>query len=119
MIKITSRFGNKEKIYQLLQKESLTSIEIAEKLKISEDPEKNIQYIRTYIQRLKNDNIIESREKKGRYQVYTVIKKDTNKTFKNSLRNLYEFMSNERKCELKEINESDIEFIAKIKEMIQ
>ncbi len=37
---------------------------------------------------------------------------------KNLLKDLYEFMSNEAKCELKNINESDIDFLTKIKEMI-
>lgn len=115
---MSHELGNKEKIYQLLQKEPLTSIEIAEKLKISEDPEKNIQFIRTYLQRLIKANLIESKEKKGRYQVYTSIEKETNDIFKNYLRDLYKFMSNERKCELKEINESDIDFITRIKEVI-
>ncbi len=73
---MSHELGNKEKIYQLLEKEPLTSTEIAEKLKISEDPEKNIQFIRTYLQRLINANLIESNDKKGRYQVYTTIEKN-------------------------------------------
>lgn len=76
MMKMSHELGNKEKIYQLLEKEPLTSTEIAEKLKISEDPEKNIQFIRTYLQRLINANLIESNDKKGRYQVYTTIEKN-------------------------------------------
>jgi hypothetical protein len=34
------------------------------------------------------------------------------------LKQLYDFMSNKKKCELKEIDESDIAFLTKIKEMI-
>lgn len=116
---MSHELGNKEKIYQLLQKEPLTSEEIAEKLKINEDPEKNIQFIRTYLQRLIKANLIKSNEKKGRYQVYTTIKRESNDKTLNLLKELYEFMSNEVKCELKKINESDIGFLTKIKERIQ
>lgn len=119
MIKMNNKIGNKEKIYQLLQKEPLTSIELAEKLTINEEPEKNIQFIRTYLQRLIKAKLIESIDKKGRYNVYSTIQNVSNDTFRNSLRKLYDFMSNEDKCDLKEINESDISFITKIKEMIQ
>jgi len=73
---MNDKLGNKEKIYQLLQKEPLTSIEIAERLEISEDSQKNVQYIRMYIQRLKNDGLIESKEKKGRHQIYTILEKE-------------------------------------------
>ena len=75
---MSHEIGNKEKIYQLLQKESLTSVEIAEKLKINEDSEKNIQFIRIYLQRLLKANLIESKEKKGRYQIYTAIERNNN-----------------------------------------
>lgn len=74
-MKMNLELGNKERIYQLLQKEPLTSIEIANKLTINEDSNKNIQFIRTYIQRLMKANLIKSKEKKGRYQVYTAIEK--------------------------------------------
>ncbi len=70
--------GNKEKIYQLLQKEPLTSIELAEKLIINEDPEKNIQFIRTYLQRLIKAKLIESVDKNGRYNVYCAIQRESN-----------------------------------------
>lgn len=74
-MKMSHELGNKEKIYQLLQKEPLTSIEIANKLETNENPKKNIQFIRIYLQRLIKANLIKSKEKKGRYQVYTAIEK--------------------------------------------
>lgn len=79
MIKMKNKIGNKEKIYQLLQKEPSTSIDLAEKLTINEDPIKNVQFIRAYILRLKKeDKLIESIEKKGRYNVYRIIQKEAN-----------------------------------------
>ncbi len=115
---MNNKIGNKEKIYQLLQKEPLTSIELAEKLTINEEPEKNIQFIRTYLQRLIKANLIESNEKKGRYQVYTAIEKESNNKPLNLLKELYEIMDNKMNP-IKTLNENEKQSLIKIMELIQ
>ena len=104
--------SNKYKILELLKQNELTVKEIADKTEFNENE------VRVYVHRLLKDNLIREIGKKNRYCIYTTISKESNDTFKNSLRRLYEFMSNEVKCELKEINESDIVFLTKIKELI-
>lgn len=62
--------GNKEQILELLKRESLTSGEISKRITIREDPEDNKNNIRTYLLRLKKDNLIESTGKKGKHNIY-------------------------------------------------
>lgn len=68
--------GNKEKILDLLKKESLTSGEISKRITIREDSEDNKNNIRTYLLRLKKENLIESSGKKGKYNIYRVKNND-------------------------------------------
>lgn len=105
--------SNKEKILEKLKGNELTVKEIAQDLNLKEKD------VNVYISRLRKKELIEKIGKKNRYIIYKAIEKESNDTFKISLRKLYSFMSNEVKCELKEINESDISFLTKIKEMIQ
>ena len=118
MIKMNNKIGNKEKIYQLLQKEPLTSIELAEKLIINEDPEKNIQFIRTYLQRLIKDKLIESIEKKGRYNVYSTIQRESNEKPLNLLKELYDIMDNKMKF-IEPLDDDDIDLIKQIELVIE
>jgi len=105
--------SNKYKILEMLKQNELTVKEIANKTEFNENE------VRVYIHRLLKDNLIKEIGKKNKYFIYIAIEKESNDAFKISLRKLYNFMSNEVKCELKEINESDISFLTKIKELIQ
>lgn len=104
--------SNKYKILELLKEQELTVKEIADKKEFNENE------ARVYIHRLLKDNLIKEIGKKNRYYIYTTIEKDSNGESIKLLKELYDFMSNEVKCELKNINESDIKFLTKIKEMI-
>ena len=95
----------KEKILELLSKEDLTSAEIIERLDIKAD---NV-WVHLYDLNRKNKVV------RITYKKPYVYKSITPKAY---LRRLYNFMSDEKKCELKELNESDIIFLTEIKETI-
>ena len=119
MIKLNEKNSIKNKIYLILIQKRLVITDIKKELKKHYEIDISESDIRVYLKRLFDKNKIKKLERDGRYVVYTAISKESNDTFKNSLRKLYNFMSNEDKCELKEINESDIVFLTRIKEMIQ
>lgn len=104
--------SNKYKILEMLKQNELTVKEIAENSEFNENE------VRTYVHRLLKDNLIKEIGKKNRYYIYTAIEKEPNENLRKFLKKLYEFMSNEEKCELRNITESDITFLTKIKEMI-
>ncbi len=94
-----------EKILNLLIKENkpLTTSEIALKETLE------IGKVRVYLNTLYNDKrVIRVNDKKPyKYRA---------NTSKALLKGLYEFLSNEEKCELRNINQSDINLIKTIKE---
>lgn len=96
----------------MLKVNELTVKEIADTTEFNENE------VRVYINRLLKDNLIKKIGKKNRYVIYFAIEKEIDANSINLLKDLYEFMSNEAKCELKNINESDIDFLTKIKEMV-
>lgn len=100
--------SNKYKILELLNEQELTIKEIANQTDFKENE------IRVYINRLMKDNLIKEIGKKNRWIIYAAIKNDS--LF--FLKQLYVFMSNEEKCELKNITDVDIKLLTKIKEMI-
>ncbi|MFW9972981.1 MAG: hypothetical protein ACFFDF_22540 [Candidatus Odinarchaeota archaeon] len=69
----------------------------------------------SYLLQMQKEKLIK-KVRKERSFVYVSI--ETNSNYKEFLRKLYEFMSNEEKCELKKIDETDIKLLTKIKEMI-
>lgn len=108
----------KEKIIDVLKGNKLTIKEITERINKEYQINTTEARIRSYIKRLKDDNAIEKCGIDNRYKVYKLKIVNSNNNFRNVLIELYEFMSNEEKCELKDINESDINFLTKIKEMM-
>ena len=96
-----------EKIMELLADKELTSIEIASKLNI---PKNNCA---SYLNTLKKDGRIVRTNDNIPYR-YKLAKKPI-----ELLKQLYEFMSNENKCKIKNYQEKDLELIRTIKEMIK
>jgi len=95
----------KKIILELLVKEELTSAEISEKLGIKS----NDTWVHLYD--LYNQNKVKRTGK--RPYVYNAI------TPLAYLKKLYEFMSNENKCDLKNLDESDISLLEAIKEVLE
>ena len=62
-----------EKIADLLEYEDLNSEQIAEHIKLKEDPEENKKHIRTYINRALNYDLITVVRKKGRLNYYSKV----------------------------------------------
>lgn len=109
--------SKKEKILELLKQKSLTSKEISDKLGFEE------QETRTYLLRLKKANKIYSLEKKGRFNIYSIVEKIGSKEkaiiqdLKYDLANLYNFMKFKMKPVI-DFTPEDIKFLEKIKEKI-
>ncbi|MFW9971904.1 MAG: hypothetical protein ACFFDF_17075 [Candidatus Odinarchaeota archaeon] len=91
-------------IIDLLETKEMTTAEVATKLKIK------VANCSSYLNTLMNDRRITRIPDKMPF-TYT--------TPKLLLKQLYEFMSNEEKCILKDIDESDINLFETIKEVIK
>ena len=110
--------SKKEQILELLRQEPLTSKEISTKLGFEG------QETRTYLLRLKKANKIYSLEKRGRYNVYSIVEKIGSKDkiiiqdLKYDLANLYNFMKFKMKPGI-EFSPEDIRFLEKIKDKIE
>jgi len=59
-----------QKIADLVANECLNSEQIADFIKVKEDPEENIKHIRTYINRALTKDLITVMKKEGRLQYY-------------------------------------------------
>lgn len=111
--------GNKEKILELLSKESLTSHEIAQHLDLEETN------VRVYLLRLKKADKVRVIDKRERYKVYTMVNAPDPITFAESqelkyiLSQLYTLMTHkfEKKGEL-ELSREDLILLKKIKNVI-
>lgn len=101
--------SNKYKILELLKVDKLTVKEIVDKTEFKEND------VRTYIHRLLKDNLIKQIGKKDRYCLYEAVENDSIELLKQ----LYNFMSNEKKCVLNEVDESDLDLMNRIKEVIK
>ena len=99
----------KDKIIGLLTNETLTSLEISEKLK-NIDIEIKQENLWSYLSILKAEGKIKivNDKKPYKYRAYTPL---------SFLKQLYDFMSN--KCEVSEVDESDIDLLETIEEMIK
>ncbi len=110
--------SKKEQILELLKQKPLTSKEISDKLGFEE------QETRTYLLRLKKANKIYSLEKRGRFNVYSIVEKIGSKEkaiiqdLKYDLANLYNFMKFKMKPAI-EFSPEDITFLGKIKDKIE
>ncbi len=96
----------KTRILELLVKEELTSAEISVKLGIKS----NDTWV--HLNALNSQNKVKRINDKKPY-VYKAI------TPLAYLKRLYEFMSNENKCDLKNLDESDISLLEAIKEVLK
>lgn len=109
--------SDKEKVFELLVGNRLTSKDISEKLNI---PDYNIK---TYILRLlKEKRITKLEHKTGRYFLYTSIKEeqcDQNNgiDYKEKLAYLYKIMSDKTKL-VEDLTAKDIEILTEIKELV-
>ncbi len=101
---------DKQKILDLLKESELTTLQIEERLGIS------IDIIRTNVWRLKHENKIKEIGKDGKFKIYMAIKKEDPVIL---LKQLYDFMSDENKCTVKNFHEKDFELVQNIKEMIK
>jgi len=70
--------SNKYKILELLKGNKLTIKDLNEKIKFKKDSKENMNFIRTYIHRLKKENLIREINKDGSYIIYTAIEKGLN-----------------------------------------
>ena len=110
--------SKKEQILELLKQEPLTSKEISTKLGFEE------QETRIYLLRLKKAIKIYSLEKRGRFNVYSIVEKIGSKDkaiiqdLKYDLANLYNFMRFKMKPTI-EFSPEDIHFLEKIKDKIE
>lgn len=110
--------SKKDQILELLKQETLTSKEISTKLGFEE------QETRIYLLRLKKANKIFSLEKRGRFNVYSIVEKIGSKhkaiiqDLKYDLANLYNFMKFKMKPSI-EFSPEDINFLEKIKDKIE
>lgn len=97
--------SEKNRIINLLTKETLNSTEVSKKLGIQ------INSVYVYLNNLLKENKVEriTDKKPYKYRAITPIA---------YLKRLYEFMSDVQKCDVKEITELDIDFLTKIKELI-
>ena len=102
MIKITKI----NSILELLTEKELTSLEISANLGIAKD----ILYPK--LSRLEKENRIKKINKKKPYKYKTI-------TPKALLKQLYDFMSDENKCTIKNFQEKDLELVQTIKEIIK
>ncbi len=102
MIKITKI----NKILELLTEKELTSLEISAELGIAKD------ILFPKITRLRKEHRIMRINKKKPYKYKTI-------TPKALLKQLYNFMSDENKCTIKNFQEKDLELVQTIKEMIK
>lgn len=96
---------NKNKIVELLSKQDLTSSEVSKKLGIK------INSVHVYLNSLIKTGKIQRITDKKPY----LYRANTPLTY---LKQLYEFMSDEKKCELKDFTETDKELMIKIEELI-
>ena len=117
-IQLSIFMSKKEQILELLKQEPLTSKEISTKLGFEE------QETRIYLLRLKKANKIYSLEKRGRFNVYSIVEKIGSKDkaiiqdLKYDLANLYNFMRFKMKPTI-EFSPEDIHFLEKIKDKIE
>lgn len=109
--------SKKDHILDLLKQEALTSKEIAKKLDFEE------QETRIYLLRLKNANKIHVLEKRGRFNIYSIVEKIGSKEkaiiqdLKYDLANLYNFMKYKMKPAI-DFTPEDINFLENIKSKI-
>lgn len=96
----------KSRILELLTEKELNALEISSDLSI---PKENLW---SYLSILKNENkiIIVNEKKPYKYSANTP---------KALLKRLYDFMSNENKCMIKNFQEKDLKLVQTIKEMIK
>ena len=117
-IQLSIFMSKKEQILELLKQEPLTSKEISDKLGFEK------QETRTYLLRLKKANKIYSLEKRGRFNVYSIVEKVGSKEkaiiqdLKYDLASLYNFMKFKMKPAI-EFTPEDIHFLEKIKDKIE
>ncbi len=110
--------SKKDQILDLLKQEALTSKEIAKKLDFEE------QETRIYLLRLKNTNKIHVLEKRGRFNIYSIVEKIGSKEkaiiqdLKYDLANLYNFMKYKMKPAI-EFTPEDLKFLERIKNRIE
>lgn len=109
----------KDQILDLLRQESLTSKEIANKLNFEE------QETRIYLLRLRKANKIHVLEKKGRLNIYSIVRETTKskekaiiQDLKYDLANLYNFMKYKMKPAI-EFTPEDFNFLERIKKKIE
>ena len=106
---MAEKISKRNKLLELLKVETLTTKEIVEKLKIP------IEHIWTYLSQFMKEGKVLKVGKQGKYNLYKAVEDNPIKL----LRQLYNFMSDKNKCEIKDFQDNDLELVQTIKELIK
>lgn len=101
--------SKRQELLALLKDNPLTALELVEQLEIP------IEHVRTYISQFSEQGKVMKSGKKGKYNLYEVVEVNPIELLKQ----LYVFMSDEKKCELGELDESDLDLMDAIKRVIK